>query len=182
MSAKRRSASPPAGVDHLKPFDLGTAPIAVQKDSSQQYASFEGGPHRADQGLAANEHLGHAGKVNAEAGSCAPNVGSLVPRAIRNDQSPPANIEAILADTDRQTIFNETDLNYGGFLCDRSWWKRLKNCLSTSHYAYGVLYGSSSRRNSSDGYKARRQSTEQDAGSPSGGLDVAIPVSLRANA
>lgn len=33
-------APPPARVHHLKPFDLGTAPITVHEDSSQQHASF----------------------------------------------------------------------------------------------------------------------------------------------
>ena len=33
-------APPPARVHHLKPFDLGTAPVTVHKDSSQQQASL----------------------------------------------------------------------------------------------------------------------------------------------
>jgi hypothetical protein len=33
-------APSPACVHHLKPFDLGTAPITVHKDSSQHHASF----------------------------------------------------------------------------------------------------------------------------------------------
>jgi len=33
-------ASPPARLHHFQPFDLGTAPITVHKDSSQHRASF----------------------------------------------------------------------------------------------------------------------------------------------
>lgn len=33
-------APPPTRVHHLKPFELGTAPITVHKDGSQQHASF----------------------------------------------------------------------------------------------------------------------------------------------